>query len=142
MRVTTQGEYGIRCMICIAKHPENMPVSIQKILVEEALPKNYAEQLLLKLRRRGLIRSVRGVKGGYLLARSASKITLKDMIEALEGTVFEITCNRRHAGKIPCVHDGCCSLSPVWQAIRTQITGYLDSVSLQQLADAESHTAF
>ncbi len=141
MRITTQGEYGIRCMVCIAKRPADTPVSIQTITDEEALPKNYAEQLLLRLRRGGLIRSVRGAKGGYMLSRNSKLITLKEMLIALEGSVFEIACDRRESkGNIPCAHDHCCSLNPIWHAIRRQLSVFLDGISLFQLVEAESES--
>lgn len=137
MRITTQGEYGLRCMIHIAKNSRSGPVSIQSISSSEDLPKTYVEQLLLKLRRHGLIKSVRGAHGGYLLAQMMNKITVRQMIDALEGTVFEIVCDRRSKSKNPCQHDSKCALNSVWIKMQNQIIELLDHITLEDLLKEE-----
>ena len=72
MRITTQGDYALRCVLNIARHGQAGPVSIKSMAREEGLPLDYIEQLLLKLRRRKLIKSIRGAKGGYLLEKAIS----------------------------------------------------------------------
>jgi len=137
MRVTTQGEYGLRCMINIGKNSKDGPVSIQKISDEEELPRTYVEQLLLKLRRNQLIKSVRGAKGGYLLARDPSEIDLKEIIKALEGKVFEIVCERRAKSKRKCKYNGRCSLNRVWKELDVSINRVLENIFLSNLIEEE-----
>ncbi len=137
MRITTQGDYGLRCMINIAKNGPAEPVSIQRIAKDEGLPRTYVEQLLLKLRRSGLIKSVRGTRGGYLLARSPQSINMKEIIEALEGNVFEIVCERRSRSRTKCKYDGTCALNGVWHSLRDRVTETLEHISLEQLVDEE-----
>ncbi len=137
MRVTTQGEYGLRCMINIGKNSKDGPVSIQKISDEEDLPRTYVEQLLLKLRRNRLISSVRGAKGGYLLARDPSEINMKDIIKALEGKVLEIVCDRRAKSRRTCKYEGRCSLNRVWKELSININGVLENITLEDLIEQE-----
>jgi len=92
MRITTQGVYGLVCVLRIAREKDRQPVSIQIISKEEQLPIDYIEQLLLKLRRANIVKSTRGRTGGYTLSGPASKITIKDIIEAVEGNIFETIC--------------------------------------------------
>ena len=137
MRVTTQGEYGLRCMINIGKNGTTRPVSIQKISTDEGLPRTYVEQLLLKLRRYGLINSVRGAKGGYLLSKPASDITAREIILALEGTIFEIVCDRREKSRTKCKYNRNCALNALWHSIRERVDETLEAVSLGDLVKTE-----
>ena len=137
MRVTTQGEYGLRCMIYIGKHSGNGPVSIHEISRCEELPRTYVEQLLLKLRRNHLIRSIRGVHGGYLLARPSKDITVGEIIRALEGNIFEIVCERRSKSKNPCIHNTRCALNPLWLKVRAKITELLEGINLEDLVEQD-----
>jgi Rrf2 family transcriptional regulator, cysteine metabolism repressor len=137
MRVTTQGEYGLRCMINIGKNYQNGPVSIQFISEDEGLPRTYVEQLLLKLRRNNLIKSVRGAKGGYLLARSSETISVREIIKALEGNVFEIVCQRRARSHVKCKFHGEGVLNKVWLSLKDEIETLLEDVKLDQLIREE-----
>jgi Rrf2 family cysteine metabolism transcriptional repressor len=108
MRITTQGHYALRCLLNIAGQSGKGAVSISRIVEEEGLPQDYIEQLLMKLRRRRLIKSVRGANGGYLLKKDVSAITVKDVLEAVEGEAFEIICSRRkNSKKWSCRRDAC-----------------------------------
>jgi Rrf2 family transcriptional regulator, cysteine metabolism repressor len=138
MRVTTQGEYGLRCMINIAKNSSHGPVSIQSIANEEHLPRTYVEQLLLKLRRKNLIQSIRGAHGGYLLGRSPDIINMREIIEALEGGIFEVVCERRARSKVKCIYDGSCSLNSVWRDLKKKVSDHLEQTTLEQLVLKES----
>ena len=137
MRVTTQGEYGLRCMINIGKNCNSGPVSIQSISEEEGLPRTYVEQLLLKLRRSGLIRSVRGAKGGYFLAKESDKITVDEIIRALEGVVFEIVCERRANSRVKCKYKGKCVLNSLWIKLSGVVENLLHGITLQELVETE-----
>ena len=134
MRITTQGDYALRCILNIARNSYEGPVSISRMVREERLPLDYIEQLLMKLRRRKLIKSVRGVKGGYLLARNPCQINVKDVLEAVEGNAFEVICTRRknlNGKKCVSVHD--CTLKNVWLKLKQRIEGYLEKTTIQSL---------
>jgi len=96
MRITTQGSYGLVCVLRIALQSNGQPVSIQAISKKEQLSIDYIEQLLLKLRRAGIVRSLRGRTGGYVLAKPASRLTIKDVVEAVEGSLFDTICDQKY----------------------------------------------
>lgn len=135
MRITTQGEYGLRCMLNIAKHSKE-PISISELARCERLPKDYVEQLLLKLRRAKIIKSIRGLNGGYVLAKNPNTVSIADILKALEGDTFEIICDK-YRGKAHlkrCVRfDKRCDLRPVWKKLKAQIDATLGKAKLTSL---------
>ncbi len=134
MRITTQGDYALRCILNIARNSYEGPVSISRIVNEESLPLDYIEQLLMKLRRHRLIKSVRGVKGGYLLARNPNRINVKDVLEAVEGDAFEVICTRKkNVNGKKCVSVNGCTLKNVWLNLKHRIDVYLERTTVQSL---------
>ena len=93
MRVTTWAEYGLIVSIHLARRAGQGPVAARELSEHERLPHDYVEQILLRLRRAGIIDSVRGAKGGYLLAREPQAVSVKDVIEASEHVTFEVNCD-------------------------------------------------
>ncbi|QDF30368.1 RrF2 family transcriptional regulator [Halarcobacter anaerophilus] len=83
--ISTKGAYGLTAMYELSKHKEDTPLQIKEISSNANIPQNYLEQLLSKLRRAGLVESIRGAKGGYILARKPEEIIVKDILIALEG---------------------------------------------------------
>jgi len=134
MRITTQGDYALRCILNIARNGGQGPVSISRMVEEEGLPLDYIEQLLMKLRRNKLIKSSRGVKGGYVLNRRPGEISVKDVIEAVEGEAFEVICTRRRnlKGK-NCGSFSACVLKDVWLNLKNHIEGYLEKETIRSL---------
>jgi len=137
MRITTQGVYGLVCVLRIAREARKTPVSIQAISKKEQLSIDYIEQLLLKLRRAGIIKSIRGRNGGYVLAKPASKITIKDIIECVEGSVFETICFSTVNIKNKCAEPRGCLVRPVWLELKKRIEGYLKSVTIENLLNSD-----
>ncbi len=134
MRITTQGDYALRCVLNIAAKDGSQPVCIGVIADEEKLPVDYIEQLLSKLRRKGLVKSLRGVKGGYILARDPSKITVKDVLEAVEGEAFEMICERFRNLKKKCKSASTdCVLRVVWMGLKKRIDEYLEAETIGSL---------
>ena len=139
MRITTQGDYALRCLMAIARLGEEGPVSIRRIVDKEGLPQDYIEQLLLKLRRGRLIASSRGVNGGYRLNSVAKDISVRAVLEAVEGHTFELICGRgKKAGKKRLCCDDKCVLRGVWEGLKGRIEDYLGRISLQDLINREN----
>ena len=134
MRITTQGEYALRCILNIAKNSKDGPVNIRRMVEEEGLPLDYVEQLLMKLRRHKLIKSVRGVRGGYLLEKSPKHLSIKDVLEAVEGDAFEIICHRHESKNgAKCKDPKKCVLRTVWVDLKSVIDQFLEKETMATL---------
>ncbi|MFA5038077.1 MAG: Rrf2 family transcriptional regulator [Candidatus Omnitrophota bacterium] len=133
MRITTQGDYALKCLMRIAQDGPSGPVSISRIVAREGLPLDYLEQLLLKLKRSRLIKSVRGAKGGYLLNTDPDRISVLCVLQAVSGEVFEIICGRKRKSGKTCKGSDDCALRDVWSHLKGHIEDYLGSVTLDQL---------
>lgn len=133
MRITTQGDYALKCILRIAAESRTGPVSISRIVQKEGLPPDYLEQLLLKLRRGRLIKSVRGARGGYLLNVPVRSISVGNVLEAVEGEVFQLICGRKRKNGKVCKGPEDCVLKEVWKDLKDRIETYLGSVKLDVL---------
>jgi Rrf2 family protein len=137
MQVSTKTEYGLRCLLALARQPEGGALSLAEIASQESVPKPYAQQILLKLRRIGLVRSIRGTQGGFALARPASQISVGAIVSALEGVPFEDTCNHFNK-RTDCGHTGACSIRPVWSVISQRLWDALNQIQLTHLLTDEN----
>src|SRR2546422_1017397 len=115
MRVTTWAEYGLIVSIHLARHAGEGPVAARELSEQERLPHDYVEQILLRLRRAGLVESVRGARGGYMLARPPQAVSVKDVIEASEHVTFEVNCDLHPVDDERCDPATACSIRPVWR---------------------------
>jgi Rrf2 family iron-sulfur cluster assembly transcriptional regulator len=95
MRITTWAEYGVICALHLARRVDEGLVSGRELAEREKLPPDYVEQILLRLRRAGIVASTRGAHGGYALARAADRITLREIMTASELVTFETFCESR-----------------------------------------------
>jgi Rrf2 family protein len=111
-------------------------LSIPEIAHREKVPRHYAQQILLKLGRAGIVKSLRGIQGGFVLARLPERITLGEMLRVLEGVPFKDTCNHFNR-KSDCGHLSGCSIRPVWQIVSQRLWESLDQISLKQLLSDE-----
>lgn len=138
MRVTTWAEYGLIVAAHLARRGTDAPVPARELAGDEGLPADYVEQILLKLRRAGLVRSARGAHGGYTLAHAPERVTVRDVIEAAEQHTFQVNCDTHpvHAGRCSPAAD--CAIRPVWRALQLRIDQLLDSVTLADLARGEA----
>lgn len=129
MRLTTKGRYAVTAMIDIALHRQRGPVSVTEVAERQAISSAYLEQLFSKLKRAGLLRSVRGPGGGYELARGLGDVTVADIIEAVGEGVDATRCH----GAADC-HDGAtCLTHDLWSALSSHIDQFLTSVTLDSL---------
>ena len=138
MRITTWGEYGLIVSLHLAKRAGEGPVAARELSDQERLPHDYVEQILLRLRRAGLVASVRGAKGGYSLARDPQNVTVKDVLEASEHVTFEVNCDLHPVDPARCSPDASCGIRPVWRMLERRINELLSSITLADLMHHEA----
>jgi Rrf2 family protein len=137
MKITAQEEYGLRCLLRLARAYGGQPLTIPEIAAAENLSQPYVGKLLGELRREGLIESVRGRAGGYHLARPPAEVRLGSVMLALGEPLFEGEgyCER-HAGPEtngPCVHHDNCTIKGLWETLDGWLRHILDQVTLDDL---------
>ena len=134
MRVSTRGDYASRALLSLALHTsESGPTSVRDIAERTGLPQPYLEQILLALKGAGLVRSKRGVGGGYVLARPPEEITLSMIVSAVDGpiTVGDFGEPHQHGA---CDHEGQCVLLAIWADVSAHMRHHLDSFTLADIA--------
>jgi Rrf2 family protein len=136
MKISTKGEYGIRAMIELAHRYGERYVQSAQIAEERQIPENYLYQLLITLRKAGLIRSRRGPQGGHKLARPAGQISLSEVVVALEGPLDPVLCVQAEVAA-ECVFEGFCAVREVWQQVSDSTRGILESTTIADLARRE-----
>lgn len=137
MRITTWAEYGLICSLHLARRAGEGPVTGRDIAAQEKLPADYVEQILLRLRRAGIVASTRGARGGYALARAADQVSVRDVIAASELQTFELHCISHPVSDERCGDTAQCSIRPVWQLLQRRIDDVLDGISLATLLQPE-----
>lgn len=139
MRITTWAEYGLIVAVHLAKHGGERPIPAREVAEREGLPPDYVEQILLKLRRAGLVTSVRGARGGYYLAQPSDRVTVRDVLEAAEHRTFEVNCDAYPISAERCGADHGCAIRPVWRTLQHRVDEFLASVTVADLlADEET----
>jgi len=137
VRITTLAEYGVICALHLARRAAEKPITGREIAEAERLPGDYVEQILLRLRRAGLVQSTRGARGGYALARPASEISIRNVIEASESTTFDLHCVSHPVEEERCSSAHNCSIRPVWLLLQRKIDDVLEGVHLSDLLAEE-----
>jgi Rrf2 family protein len=138
VRITTLAEYGVICALHLAKRLGEGPVTGREIAAKERLPVDYVEQILLRLRRAGLVKSTRGAHGGYALALPPEAISVRDVIAASELQTFDLHCVTHPVEEERCSASHACSIRPVWVMLQQKIDTVLDGVHLSDLLHGES----
>jgi Rrf2 family iron-sulfur cluster assembly transcriptional regulator len=131
MRLTTKGRYAVTAMLDLALHGSERPVSLSDISGRQEISLSYLEQLFAKLRRSGLVTSVRGPGGGYKLSREAADIYVAQIVDAVNESVDATECG----GKGDCQDGKICLTHYLWRDLSRQIHGFLNGISLQSLVD-------
>lgn len=129
MRLTTKGRYAVTAMLDLALHARHEPVSLADISERQSISVSYLEQLFAKLRKGGLVSSVRGPGGGYQLARDGDEIFIAEIIDAVDESVDVTRCG----GKGDCQQGVTCLTHDLWQDLSEQLHGFLAGISLQAL---------
>lgn len=139
MHLSSQEEYGLRCLMQVVQHRGDAPLGVNEVARAEGLSTEYAAKLMRILRRGGLVQSVRGANGGYRLARDAREVTVREALEVLGGPMFSDTVCSGHSGQHDdCVHNGGgCSIRALWSWIGGTVKHALDGVTLADLARPE-----
>jgi Rrf2 family iron-sulfur cluster assembly transcriptional regulator len=135
VKVSTRGDYASRALLSLALHgDEDGPTSVRDIAERTGLPQPYLEQILLALKGAGLVRSKRGVGGGYVLTRPPKEITLGQIVSAVDGPIAAGDFGRPHENGA-CEHEGQCILLAVWADVGEHIRSHLDSFTLADMVD-------
>lgn len=133
MKLSTKGRYGLRAMVDIAQQQQGGPVAIHTIARRQNLSSRYLEQLLIPLKQAGLVKSLRGAQGGYVLGKSPEKISVGDIIRVLEGPIAPVDCVNE-INPDECRRAEYCVTRKVWIRLRDTINEVLDSYTLEDLA--------
>lgn len=134
MKLSTKGRYGLRAFIDLAVYGEEDAVSLTSIAARQEISLNYLEQLMAKLRKAGLVESIRGVNGGYKLSRPAEEISVGDVLRALEGDLKPVECAGNDTDpESHCTGSGTCVSRIVWKRINDSINNTVDSIFIGEL---------
>jgi Rrf2 family protein len=134
VRVSTRGDYACRALLSLALHAgRDGPTSVRDIAERTGLPQPYLEQILLALKGAGLVRSKRGVGGGYVLARDPAEIRLSEIVSAVDGPITLGDFGQPHQDGA-CDHEGQCVLIAVWNEAGDYMRHHLDSYTLADIA--------
>jgi Rrf2 family transcriptional regulator, iron-sulfur cluster assembly transcription factor len=131
MELTRKGEYAIRGILYLARQPKGKVSLVGEIAESACIPKTFLAKILQDFTKVGIVSSFRGTGGGFILARPASAITLREVVEAVEGPVLP---NRCLLGTGTCDRDSVCRVHPVWRKVQEKIVSILDGVTIEELA--------
>lgn len=134
MKLSTKGRYGLRALIDLAACSEEEPVSISCIASRQDISERYLEQLMALMKKAGLVSSIRGAGGGYVLAKPAGDISVGDVLRALEGNLEPAECAAFHPEK-GCKASANCVTKHVWQKINESINRTVDEMKLDELVE-------
>lgn len=132
MKMSTKARYGLRALVDLAKNSQEGPVSISSISERQKISENYLEQLLAKLRKAEIIKSVRGSQGGYILAKDAENISVGEVLRTLEGDLSPVECPLIN-DEIDCNDEDTCVTKYVWKKVNDSINDAVDKITIGEL---------
>ena len=133
--MSTKGRYAVRILLGIARYQKNGPVSKKVVAAEEGISADYIEQIIVPLKNEGLVIGLRGVKGGFVLAKDPAKITVFDILRASEGEMSVVDCKRNECkGRDKTI----CVTRPVWEGASKVLEAYFSKITLKELLDKEA----
>jgi Rrf2 family protein len=130
VRLSRKGEYALRAMIVLALSYGEGPLRIADIAERERIPKKFLEQILLDLKKAGLVHSRRGAGGGYFLVRPPGSVTFAEIVRTIDGPLAPLSCVSRHA-HVKCAEQRTCGLYSVMRDVRDAIAGVMEGVTLE-----------
>jgi Rrf2 family protein len=137
MKFSAQEEFGLRCLLQIARLGEGGSLTIPEIARHEGMSPTHVAKLLMILRREGFLVSTRGQQGGYALARTPEKTYVGDVLAALGGRLYDDGFCERHNGEEECRHHVDCSVRSLWQSIQSAVDGIVATLSVADLLEAK-----
>jgi Rrf2 family iron-sulfur cluster assembly transcriptional regulator len=136
MKLTTKGRYAVMAMADLASYSKKKPISLTEISIRQNISLSYLEQLFLKLKKRNLVKSVRGSNGGYILQKNPSDIKLSNIIFAVDETVKTLNCKKD--SKKGCNHKSMkCITHNLWDDLEQHINSFFEKIKLEDLIDKE-----
>jgi Rrf2 family transcriptional regulator, cysteine metabolism repressor len=136
MKLSTRGEYALRALLVLGSHFGPGVVSIQKISIEQNIPKRFLEQILNDLKSAGVVESKRGIAGGYRLARNPDQITLATVIRHMEGALAPVSCvSERFYEKCTCPDEARCAIRSVMKEARDAVVKVVEKITIAELCD-------
>lgn len=134
MKLSTKGRYGLRAILDLAMHCESEAVALSSIAERQQISISYLEQLIAKLKRAGIVNSIRGAQGGYVLAKDAKDISVGDILRALEGDLNPVNCSEITGNEEnSCSGSDLCVTKYVWKRISDSINNTVNEISLAEL---------
>jgi Rrf2 family transcriptional regulator, cysteine metabolism repressor len=136
VQISTRGRYGLRAMVDMALHTTEGPLALRVIAERQGISESYLEQVFTGLRKAGLVKASRGAQGGYELGHPTSAITIGQILRALEGPIIPVHCvGEGSSSAAYCEREKICVTRSFWEELRDKINEFLDSVTLQDLAE-------
>lgn len=143
MKISAQEEYGIRCLLQIGRRGEDASLTIPEISRAEGLSSHYVAKLMRILRRGGLVKSVRGQAGGYMLARPLNQIPVAEAMAVLGGRLYEPEFCEQHGGsEVVCTHTIDCSIRSLWRSLQQVVDQVLGKTTLDDLIPKTNPVGF
>ena len=133
MKVSTKGRYALRMLLDLAEHNGEGFISLKEIAERQNISKQYLEQIVALLNTSNILRTNRGKQGGYMLAKPPSKYTVREILRITEGNLAPVTCLEEDINQ--CDKASYCKTLPMWTGLKKVINDYLDSVTLQDMAE-------
>lgn len=140
MRISTRGRYGIKAMVDLAMNTDGEKcVPLKSIAQRQGIPENYLEQLMAVLKRSGVVKSIRGAQGGYILNEKPENISVGDLLKILEGSLALVDCLENQPPKKKCGNANCgeCVVKDAWEIISDKLAEAAHSISLKDLITNE-----
>lgn len=131
MRLSTRAQYAVRAMVDLSLYSDSKPVSLKEIAQREEIPLSYLEQLFFRLKNGGIVTSIRGPGGGYILARESSLIKVGEIVVTVEEPLSPVAC--MDEGSVGCSRISQCVTHNVWKGLGERIRGFLDGITLEDL---------
>ena len=129
MKLTTKSRYAVTAMLDIASHNTGSPISLPEISHRQNISLSYLEQLFSRLKKNGLVDSIKGPGGGYMLSKDANEIVISEVIQAVDEDLETTACN----GKSNCHNNHQCISHNLWQDLGTEINNFLSDITLKQV---------
>ncbi|MCR5074997.1 MAG: Rrf2 family transcriptional regulator [Ruminococcus sp.] len=133
MKISTKGRYALRMLIDLASNHEDGYISLKDIAERQDISKKYLEQIVPMLNKSGILRTNRGNKGGYMLAKAPNELTVGDVLRATEGNLAPVSCLEYEPNTCPRRED--CATLYIWEGLYKAVNEYLDSITIQDIID-------